>query len=25
LNLEVPPYTFLDETTILVGEEKGVA
>lgn len=25
LNLEIPPYTFLDETTILVGEEKGVA
>ena len=25
LNLEVPPYTFLDETTILVGEEQGVA
>ncbi|WP_213609011.1 ubiquinol-cytochrome c reductase iron-sulfur subunit [Pseudoalteromonas sp.] len=24
LNLEIPPYTFLDETTILVGEE-GVA
>lgn len=25
LNLEIPPYTFLDETTILVGEEQGVA
>ena len=25
LNLEIPPYTFLDDTTILVGEEKGVA
>ena len=25
LNLEIPPYTFLDETTILVGEEKGAA
>jgi ubiquinol-cytochrome c reductase iron-sulfur subunit len=24
LNLEIPPYTFLDETTILVGEEQGV-
>ena len=24
LNLEIPPYTFIDETTILVGEE-GVA
>jgi len=25
LNLEIPPYTLLDETTILVGEEQGVA
>jgi|TARA_R100001509_G_scaffold105041_1_gene62039 ubiquinol-cytochrome c reductase iron-sulfur subunit len=25
LNLEIPPYTFLDDTTILVGEEKGAA
>lgn len=25
LNLEVPPYTFVDDTTILVGEEEGVA
>jgi ubiquinol-cytochrome c reductase iron-sulfur subunit len=25
LNLEIPPYTFIDETTILVGEEGGIA
>lgn len=25
LNLEIPPYTFIDDTTILVGEEEGVA
>ena len=25
LNLEIPPYVFLDDTTILVGEEEGVA
>ncbi|MCF2857471.1 ubiquinol-cytochrome c reductase iron-sulfur subunit [Pseudoalteromonas sp. SMS1] len=25
LNLEIPPYTFLDDTTILVGEEEEVA
>jgi ubiquinol-cytochrome c reductase iron-sulfur subunit len=25
LNLEIPPYTFIDDTTILVGEEGGVA
>ncbi|MBD1581028.1 ubiquinol-cytochrome c reductase iron-sulfur subunit [Pseudoalteromonas sp. S16_S37] len=25
LNLEVPPYTFIDDTTIIIGEEEGVA
>jgi ubiquinol-cytochrome c reductase iron-sulfur subunit len=25
LNLEIPPYTFIDDTTIMVGEEEGVA
>jgi ubiquinol-cytochrome c reductase iron-sulfur subunit len=25
LNLEIPPYFFIDDTTILVGGEEGVA